>query len=160
MKTNRASGFARVFAGFTVLAVFAACSGNQAETTYGADGAVLGDGSFSSHPDSGTHPGSGTGTATFDSGIIGTPDTGAVTTPDTGTATHDTGTVGTGDASTGGTCPSTCTTDSECATGCPATAGAVNCCDTVTSACFMSAASVCPDQMPSGGGTDSGAMGS
>jgi len=43
-------------------------------------------------------------------------------------------------------CPSSCATDDDCANGCPAAAGEVSCCDAVTSACFESASTVCPDQ--------------
>ncbi len=45
-------------------------------------------------------------------------------------------------------CPSTCATDGDCVSLCPAATGAVWCCDTVTSSCFDSVNPQCPDQVP------------
>ena len=41
-------------------------------------------------------------------------------------------------------CPSSCATDADCATGCPALAGGVQCCDTKTKTCWGSKTSACP----------------
>ena len=159
MKTNRALGFAG-YVSFTTLTLFGgaalipACSGNQADTIEEPDGATATDAPVSTTPDA-TTGAQDTGTP------VGNPDTGSTfidtgtgATPDTGTTAPDTGTpVGTGD---GGACPpATCTADSDC--GCLTASGSIGCCDTVTTACFQSASSVCPDQQTtttpdSGGG--------
>ena len=134
-----------------------ACGTSSGEVIYGLDGGIL-DGAVvttntvGSSANSSTATGSGTGGDAF---VQPSP------TIDSGAPTADTGSpVATGDSSTppatteGGTCPpASCTTDSECA--CVGTSGAIGCCDTVTSACFTSAASACPDQSStadSGGG--------
>ncbi len=154
MRTKRAYGLVTVATAF----VIAACgSNNPAETVYTADGGTLEDSSGAKTD--------AKGVTTYDTGTgFNTPDTGS-TFQDTGTVnTPDTGTVGTPDVvqptgDSGGMCPSTCTTDSECQAQCPAQAGALNCCDTVTSACFTSASSTCPDQMSTGGGDSGGGGG-
>jgi hypothetical protein len=47
------------------------------------------------------------------------------------------------------TCSSPCTTDGDCQSRCPATdGGRVNCCETVTSTCFVTEGPLCPDQSP------------
>jgi hypothetical protein len=168
VKTNRATGFACAFA----IALIAACSGTQGVTEYGPDGSVVEGGNT-------TTPSVDAGrdavmiiTNNPDTGIVSTPDTGIVSTPDTGTSTSDTG-ASTGsssgadtgapppasDSGGGGMCPSTCTTDQECQSACPAIAGALNCCDAVTMACFQSASTACPDQGSTGGGGDGGSGG-
>ena len=155
MKTNRLSGFAFVsgVCGIAGLLFVPACSGSQAEVSYGPDGAILIDSGVGFPSDAIAHP--------VDAFVAPHPDAGVPGVPDTGMGIKvDSGTVGSGDTGvppgTGGACPSTCTKDSECAAACPASPGAVNCCDTVTSACFMSASSTCPDQQASTGGVDSG----
>ena len=152
MKTNRALGFAG-YVSLTTLTLFGgaalipACSGNQADVVEEPDGAPATDA-----PVGTTTPDATTGTP--DTGTpVGTPDTGSTfidtgtTIPDAGTPTADTGTpVGSGD---GGACPpATCTADSDCA--CLTASGSIGCCDTVTTACFQSASSVCPDQQTTG----------
>jgi hypothetical protein len=148
---------------FTV-GVFAACSGSQAETIYDAGGGDSG-GVVTNHSGSGVHfvgvPDGSTGTAdvgtTFiDTGTGGFGDTG--TGFDTGTTTGPDGSIVPPAGDGGGVCPSTCNIDSDCQAACPASPGAINCCDTVTSACFTSAATVCPD-MTSGSGTGTGGGG-
>ena len=141
------------------LAVVVACSGSQGELDLGGEGGV-GDGAapvldagrfdvtIVSTPDTGTTPRIDTGVATPDTGRGATPDTGSGSTPDTGsTGTPDTGIVTTKDGSGGGgVCVSSCTTNTECQSSCPAIAGALNCCDAVTMACFQSAATACPGE--------------
>jgi hypothetical protein len=156
VKTNRATGFALVltFTCFGGLAFMPACSGNQADVSYGQDGAILMDAQVGPAVDSGTGV-VDTGTAakpdapgsTFiDSGTGTTPDTGVVVTPDATTSTGDGGS---------GTCPpASCTADSDCS--CLTASGSIGCCDTVTTACFQSASSTCPDQTSSGGGDAGG----
>ena len=137
MKTNRAYGFA--FA--TAFAILAACSGNnQGVQEFGPDGGIIDPGT------DGGHQGTGTG-----SGIVFViPDSGH---PGSGTGSGTEPGSGTGTGGGGGMCPSSCTSDSECQSGCPASPGAINCCDTVTSACFTSASSSCPDTTSSGSGS-------
>ncbi len=128
MRTNRAPGFA-----LAVLLVLAACGSNQGEGTavVSPDGAIL------PTPNQGSSTGSGTG-------VVIVSGSGTGTNSGTGTGSG-TGTSSSGTGSSGGMCPSSCTTDAQCQATCPAAPGALNCCDTVTNACFTSAASVCPD---------------
>jgi hypothetical protein len=152
VRTKRAYGLVTVATAF----VIAACgSNNPAETVYTSDGGTLEDtGAVKTDAKAPSYDtGTGfntpdTGSTFIDTGTVGTPDTGTVGTPDVVQPT--------GDGGGGGVCPSTCTTDSECQAQCPAQAGALNCCDTVTSACFTSASSTCPDQMSTGGGDSGG----
>jgi len=155
VKTNRAHhGFALA----VTFAIVAACGGSQGTAILGDDGGVLEDTGTGPRVDTGTQhtPDTGTtttpdtGTTTVDSG--GTPDTGV---PPTDTGTGDTAVPPSGDA--GGACPSSCTTDSDCQATCPAVPMALNCCDTVTSACFTSASAQCPDQTSTS--ADSGSSG-
>jgi hypothetical protein len=125
------------------------CSGNQADVTYGLDGAVLMDAGVTPTVDTGTPDTSVTtapdapGSTFIDSGIPTMPDAGVITPADTGVPTVDSG--------TGGTCPpATCAQDSDCA--CLTASGSIGCCDTVTTACFQSASATCPDQTSTGGG--------
>ena len=148
-----------------VAGVIAACGGTQGETIIGDDGGTIAvtDGAKSGDDattvDTGTtvqvggDADTGSMSTFIDSGGGSTPDTGSGTTGDTGTGTTGDGGGG------GGVCPATCSTDSECQSDCPASAGAINCCDTVTSACFTSASTSCPDQTGGGGGVDSGGGG-
>ena len=71
----------------------------------------------------------------------------------------DTGPIGQPDTPVS-TCATSCTTDAECQSTCPAApAGSANCCDTATSACFQSVMATCPGSNPThdGGGHDTGA---
>jgi len=158
VKTNRATGFALVVSlgCFGGLAFMPACSGNQADVDYGADGAVLtpdasvgtGDTGSTGNPGTPDAPISTTGdTGTPPSGDTGVPtggDTGTPVTPDSGTPTGDSGSCP----------PATCAADSDC--GCLTASGSIGCCDTVTTACFQSASSTCPDQTATGGGDSGG----
>lgn len=168
VKTSHAYGFALVF----TVTVIAACGGSSEGET--GDAASMPDASLapittktgddtgtgfqtpdvgSTFVDTGTTPPDDTGTgATPTDAATGSADTGT----GTGAADTGTGTMTADSATGGGVCPSSCTADSECASACPTTPGAINCCDTVTSACFSSASSVCPDQMMSGGDSGSG----
>jgi hypothetical protein len=154
VKINGSKGFALAVA----VAVGAACSGNQADVTYGADGAIVTDSGISTPgPDASSHVDSGVGLpdstmSTFvDSGLTNNPDTGTTTVVDSGGTVEPDGAAG-----EGGVCPSTCSADSDCQSACPAVAGAVNCCDTVTSACFSAASATCPDQTTTSTGSDGG----
>src|SRR5271165_5912360 len=53
---------------------------------------------------------------------------------------------GNGSSNGGGTaCPGSCSADTDCQNSCPAaTNGGANCCDTMSSTCFMSQTSTCP----------------
>lgn len=139
-----------------LVATLVACGSSSGEVIYGADGGVLGDTGVQpiNHM---VGPSQDSGSATIDVFIPPTPtgDSGVIPTADTGVPTGDS--AAPPPATDGGACPpATCTTDSECS--CLAASGAIGCCDTVTSACFSSAASVCPDQMSTGTG-DSGGTG-
>lgn len=144
---NMVRGFG-LAAGLAV--VFGPGCGSNAAITYGVDGNVIDDAGPDTNgvhiisPDSGHHS-SGSSTS------YGQPDTGTTTTnPDTGTTTNpDTGIIGQPDTSPGQTCATTCTTNAECQSSCPAApTGSINCCDTATSACFQSATSACPGSTP------------
>ena len=100
---------------------------------------------------SGIDPGEG-----VDSGAKGDTGFGADTggSVDTGSGGSDTGSGGTDTTppDSGATCISSCTTDDECATTCPAAGSGSNCCDTATGVCYVSADSTCPATGP----TDTG----
>ena len=87
---------------------------------------------------------------------IGLPDVGTSTFEDTGVPSSGTGTTGSSTGTGGSACPSSCTTDSECQATCPASPGALNCCDAVTMACFTSASTVCPDMQGTGSSSGTG----
>ncbi len=140
----------------------------------GGEGA--GDGSLIVVEDGGAHADVTISSITPDTGVITPPDTGSTTTSSTtgattggadGSTTTSTGATGGGDGggttaahdggSTGGDmCPSSCTTNAECQSGCPAVTGALNCCDAVTMACFQSASSACPGSTSTTGSGDAG----
>jgi hypothetical protein len=54
---------------------------------------------------------------------------------------------------TGGRCPSSCTSDLQCQSSCPASPGGTNCCDRLSGICYVSTG-ICPASTP-----DSGTMG-
>lgn len=48
------------------------------------------------------------------------------------------------DARSGTMCVASCTTDSQCATSCPANPRGANCCDTLAGVCYAAMVAVCP----------------
>lgn len=96
---------------------------------------------------SGVDPGEGTDSA-VKTDAPSTTDTGGAgdtARPDTSPSGSDAGSDG------GGTCVSSCTSDDQCASSCPAAGSGSNCCDTATGVCYVSADSTCP-----AGATDTG----
>jgi hypothetical protein len=51
---------------------------------------------------------------------------------------------------TGGHCPSSCTSDLQCQSSCPASPGGTNCCDRLSGVCYVST-TMCPAAMPDSG---------
>jgi hypothetical protein len=49
------------------------------------------------------------------------------------------------------TCVDHCADNSDCQSSCPSISGDVNCCDTSTGRCYLSAASTCPAPVPDSG---------
>lgn len=49
-------------------------------------------------------------------------------------------------------CVASCTTDSQCATSCPANPRGANCCDTLAGTCYAAMVAVCPVTTPEDGG--------
>lgn len=137
--------------GLVVAVAAPACGGNGASVgLYGPDGSTIdsspGDTGLHILLDSGTKRDSSTTTPTYDTGPAPSqdvyqpvPDTG---TPDTSTPVD----TGSGD---GNTCVAACHVDSDCQNSCAAAAsGSSNCCDTVSSSCFVSLTATCPSVTP------------
>jgi hypothetical protein len=62
-----------------------------------------------------------------------------------GSVSGGSGSSGTSSGSTGGACPTSCASDSDCQNGCPAPqGGGANCCDTGSGVCFTATTSSCP----------------
>ena len=98
---------------------------------------------------------SGAETNTGGLGGATTTTTATYTSTDTGTGTTTTTTwtsTGTGTTTdTGGTCPDSCTSDADCANGCPAVISGSNCCDTQAGVCYVATDPVCPTGTGGGG---------
>jgi len=132
---------------FAAIAIIAACGGTDSAVTYTPDGSVLQDAS----PDVDT-------VVIVDAGhdvVVDAPKVANndVNVPDVNSSI-DTGTPETTPIQdVTPTCPTSCTSDSECQSACPgAPSGSANCCDTASGTCFQSTTPVGPGHV---GPTDS-----
>jgi hypothetical protein len=128
MKTTAATIFASLL---MVLATIAGCGSGRR-----------------TNPTDGGTPRMDTGILFVDSGPMGR---------DTGPVPHDAGTDAftpprdSGHDTGGRMCATSCSTDSQCASTCPAMPSRASCCDMETNTCFTATTSVCPM-----GGDDAG----
>lgn len=103
-------------------------------------------------PDTGGVSGTDTGPR-VDSGIVVMIDAPPVTPIDAGRDAPPIAPIDAGrDARSGSMCVASCTTDSQCATSCPANPRGANCCDTLAGVCYAAMVAVCPVTTTEDGG--------